>query len=107
VQVRASSLSSEAIRDALSRGDFYASTGVKIKDIRASDSEYTVEVELASWEKVTTYFIGPEGKVLGRSFEPAAVYRFEGPQAYVRARVESSSGARAWTQPCSGTAAPT
>jgi hypothetical protein len=99
VQVRASSLSSEAIRDALRRGDFYASTGVKIKDIRASDSEYTVEVELASWEKVTTHFIGPEGKVLGRSFEPAAVYRFEGPQAYVRARVESSSGARAWTQP--------
>jgi hypothetical protein len=99
VQVRASSLSAEDILDALRRGDFYASTGVKIKDVRTSDSEYTIEVEPASWEKITTYFIGPEGKVLAKSFESTAAFRFSGPEAYVRARVESSTGAKAWTQP--------
>ena len=102
VQVRASSLSSEDILNAIRQGDFYASTGVKIKDIRATDSEYTVEIDPASWEKVTTYFIGPEGKVLGKSFEPTAVYRRKGSEAYVRARVESSTGASAWTQPVFG-----
>ena len=102
VQVRASSLSGPAILDAIRQGDFYASTGVKIKEIRTSGSEYTIEVEPASWEKVTTYFIGPEGKVLGKSIEPTAVYRRKGSEAYVRARVESSTGAKAWTQPVFG-----
>ena len=99
VQVRAASLAAEDIVDALKRGDFYASSGVKLRDVQVSGSEYRVEVETADWEKVTTYFIGKEGRVLGKSFDTNAVYRFTGSESYVRARVESSSGARAWTQP--------
>ncbi|MCW5979466.1 MAG: CehA/McbA family metallohydrolase [Bryobacteraceae bacterium] len=99
VQVRAASLSTESIVSAIQQGDFYASTGVKLRDIQTSESEYRVDVDTANWEKVTTYFIGPGGTVLAKSFDTAAVYRYKGGERYVRARVESSSGARAWTQP--------
>ena len=34
-----------------------------------------------------------------RGGDAAPVYRFTGSEKYVRARVESSSGAKAWTQP--------
>jgi hypothetical protein len=99
VQVRASSLSAEAIVKALEQGDFYASTGVRIRDLQVNKSEYRLDIETADWEKVTTYFIGKEGRVMDKTFDRAAVYRFKGSEQYVRARVESSSGAKAWTQP--------
>ena len=99
VQVRAESLSAEAIADALQRGDFYSSTGVSLNDIESTPSEYRIHTAPADWEKITTYFIGDGGKVLAKSFEQIAVYKFSGSEKYVRARVESSSGAVAWTQP--------
>jgi hypothetical protein len=101
VQVRAGELNSQAILAAIEAGDFYASTGVKLAGIEVTDSEYRVELDTsADWEeKATTYFIGDGGKVLAKSYEKRAVYRFTGQEKYVRARVESSSGAKAWTQP--------
>jgi hypothetical protein len=99
VEVRAETLTTQAILSAIASGDFYSSTGVKISDIVSAGPEFRVEIEPATWEKVTTYFIGEGGKVLGRSFDRKAVYRYTGSEKYVRARVESSSGARAWTQP--------
>jgi hypothetical protein len=99
VEVRADALSTDAILSALERGDFYASTGVKLREVASAGTEYRVEVQNAEWEKVTTYFIGEGGKVLGRSYAPVAVYRYTGSERYVRARVESSGGAKAWTQP--------
>jgi len=99
IQVRASSLSQDAILKALQQGDFYASTGVKIEDIQTTESEYRIDIGSADWEKCTTYFIGAEGNVLAKTFDRAAVYRHNGSEQYIRARVESSSGAKAWTQP--------
>jgi hypothetical protein len=99
VFVRAESLTSPTILDAIERGDFYATTGVRIENIEITREEYRLRVTQANWEKTTTYFIGDGGKVLARSFDPAPVYRFAGSEKYVRARVESSSGAKAWTQP--------
>jgi hypothetical protein len=99
VQVRAESLTTDAIVRALEAGDFYASSGVTISDIQSTSTEYRVEVAPANWEKITTYFIGEGGKVLAKTFDKTAVYRFAGTEKYVRARVESSSGAKAWTQP--------
>jgi hypothetical protein len=99
VVARAPELSAEAIIGAIERGDFYASTGVRLRDIVITGAEYRVEIDPADWEKTTTYFIGEGGQTLARSFERGAVYRFTGGEKYVRARVESSSGAKAWTQP--------
>jgi predicted metal-dependent phosphoesterase TrpH len=106
IQVRAQELTPDAILGSIEAGDFYASTGVTIRDIQISDGEYRIEVEPADrWEeKLTTLFIGDGGKVLAKSFDRVATYKFSGTEKYIRARVESSGGAKAWTQPVFRTA---
>lgn len=99
VCVRADSLTAESIARALAAGDFYASTGVKLSGVSATPSEYSLEIDRADWEKTTTCFIGAGGKVLATSFDQRPSYRPSGTEGYVRARVESSTGAKAWTQP--------
>ncbi|HWR53186.1 MAG TPA: CehA/McbA family metallohydrolase [Bryobacteraceae bacterium] len=99
VVVRAESLTSDAVVGALTRGDFFATTGVRIGDISTGPAEYRIQIETADWERVTTYFIGAGGKVLDKVHGNTASYRYNGSEQYVRARVESSSGAKAWTQP--------
>jgi hypothetical protein len=49
--------------------------------------------------KYTTEFIGADGKVLKTSFENPAAYTLAPADRYVRARVSSSGGETAWTQP--------
>lgn len=101
VQVRAEALTPENILKAIEAGNFYASSGVTLRDVSVSPSEYRIEVAQApNWEeKTTTYFIGEHGRVLSTTHDGVAVYKFSGKETYVRARVESSGGARAWTQP--------
>ncbi|HWC00138.1 MAG TPA: CehA/McbA family metallohydrolase [Bryobacteraceae bacterium] len=97
--VRAESLAAANIISAIETGNFYASSGVQLNDVQVSDSEYQVEIKVRPTEKFTTYFIGSEGRVLARSFDAAPKYRFAGGEKYVRARIESSFGSKAWTQP--------
>lgn len=99
VMVRAAQLSREAIVDALAAGNFYASTGVELKDIAITSAELRIEISPVRGTKQTTFFIGAGGEVLGRSFEDIATYEFRGGEKYVRARVEASNGDIAWTQP--------
>jgi hypothetical protein len=99
IQVRAESLTPAAVRGAIEQGQFYASSGVQLADIQVSGEEYRVEIDPRATEKFTTYFIGAGGKVLAKTFATSAVYRFAGAEKYVRARVDSSFGASAWTQP--------
>jgi hypothetical protein len=72
---------------------------VTLKDVSVTGSEYRVVSDGADWEKMTTSFIGEGGKVLAKTYDRTAVYRLAGNEKYVRAKVESSSGAKAWTQP--------
>ena len=44
-------------------------------------------------------FIGQDGKLLARSFDPKATYEAKESDGYFRATVRASDGARAWTQP--------
>jgi hypothetical protein len=101
IQVRADTLSSPSILAAIEAGEFYATTGVKLSNLSISPTEYRVEIAPdEKWEeKSTTYFIGEGGKILAKTFDKNAVYRLTGKEKYVRARVESSGGAKAWTQP--------
>lgn len=99
VSVRAEELSAEAIMRAIERGDFYASSGVVLENVEVVGKEYRLEISPRSTEKLTTYFIGQGGKVLATSFDLKPSYRFAAGDKYVRARVESSFGSMAWTQP--------
>jgi hypothetical protein len=101
VVVRAPALTRENILAALNNGDFYASTGVELKNVTSSPNSLTVEIQpnAPAQSRYRVMFIGSGGHVLATSSENPAQYKFSGNEGYVRARVEDSGGHRAWTQP--------
>ncbi len=99
IYVRADTLSTAAILEAMERGDFYSSTGVELNEIAASTTELTVTVRVTAWSKYRIQFIGRGGAVLQETLTSPATYRFRGSEGYVRVRVLESNGDMAWTQP--------
>jgi hypothetical protein len=99
VMVRAAQLTPEAIVEALRRGDFYASSGVTLEDVRHDDARLAVLIEREPGVTYTTQFIGARwtqwgpgsvGDVLLETTDNPAVYEFRGDELYVRAKVVSS-----------------
>lgn len=99
VMVRAASLNPTEILTALESGDFYASTGVTLKDYQADAKSIRLEISPEPQIKYTVQFIGQSGKVLKEVPGTAAEYTFKGDELYVRAKVLESNGKAAWTQP--------
>lgn len=99
VQVRMDKLSVDGVLQALDDGDFYASTGVVLSDLRAAPGEIALEIE--SWDEArfTTVFTGQHGAELYASDSLTPRYRPTTLDGYVRATVYSSRGTKAWTQP--------
>jgi hypothetical protein len=99
VVVRAPDLTADAIATSLGKGDFYASTGVTLAGISAGPEEYRVEVKPEQGVRYTIAFIGMGGQVFQRTMGRAAAYHYMGVESYIRARVISSKGLMALTQP--------
>jgi hypothetical protein len=102
IMVRATELTAPAIVAAFDRGDFYCSSGVELKSYEVNEREIRIELPQPGGytaPRYRTFFIGKDGVVLRQddSFTPA--YQFRGDELYVRARIESSNGTMAWTQP--------
>lgn len=97
VMVRADR-TARSIREALARGDFYATTGVLFERLEMSPKRVSVAVE--GEEPVWLEAIGDSGGVyraeIGRAmtFDPRALG-----SSYVRLRVTDAKGRHAWTQP--------
>jgi hypothetical protein len=118
VMVRARELTPAAIIDALEAGDFYASSGVRLSDLKITPKEMRIEIEPEKDVTFTTQFIGTRkgidlksepvvdangkelpvtrqysrdiGVVLAEVKGNLAVYPFKGDEIYVRAKVVSS-----------------
>lgn len=99
IWVRADTLTPEAIMRSLRRGDFYASTGITLRDLHVNTTEYRLEIAPAGDRRYLTEFIGRGGRVLASSTTLQPAYRIRGDEGYVRARISDSSGRMAWTQP--------
>jgi hypothetical protein len=99
VMVRAASLSAGEILRALEEGDFYASTGVTLRDYSAGRNEIKIEIAEETQSKYTVQFIGRGGKILKEVTTNPAIYALKGDEFYVRAKVIESNGKVAWTQP--------
>jgi hypothetical protein len=97
--VRTSELSGPSILDALSRGDFYSTTGVLLADVRPMSDGLCLRIAEYESYGFRIEFIGPGGEVLQVAESEESCYRSESPPAYIRARVQRSDGARAWVQP--------
>ncbi len=121
VMVRAEKLEPDAIIQSMQRGDFYASSGVTLKDVRFDKASGTLKIEIAGEAGVTytTQFIGtrkgydravekvptPEGEnvpyrlryskdvgtVLATSDSLTPSYTLTGDELYVRAVITSSA----------------
>ncbi len=98
IMVRADTVTEAAILGAISRGDFYASTGVTLSELAATDSALTIAVLPMYDSRYTIEFIGSGGRVLATAHDRRASYVIRGDEGYVRARVSDSNGRMAWTQ---------
>lgn len=116
VMVKATPLTGEAIVTAMERGDFYATTGVKLREVRRDKSGLALEIDAepgvtyktqfivtfkdapldakaqvdAKGNPVTAVYSAEIGKIVAETEGPSAAYRFKGNELYVRAKVLSS-----------------
>jgi hypothetical protein len=99
VVVRAERLAPRPIVEALERGDFYASTGVELRDYEVTDTAITITIRDQGSSKYRVQFTGRNGRVLKEVTSNPAAYAFSPDDTYVRAKVFESNGRAAWTQP--------
>lgn len=99
VQVRSPRLTEAAVLEAMDQGDFYASTGVRLPELRATPDEIVLEIDPELDARYTTVFTCQNGGEVHAVDGLTARYRPSRLDRYVRATVYSSRGTRAWTQP--------
>ena len=117
IMVRAPRLTPEAIIEAMEKGDFYASSGVRLKEIRRNNGNFCIQIDAEPGVTYRTQFIGTrkgydpksesvmhEGKplrttrrysadigaVLAEVSGPDPCYQLKGDEIYVRAKIVSS-----------------
>ncbi|MEZ6118856.1 MAG: hypothetical protein R3C28_20125 [Pirellulaceae bacterium] len=74
VQVRARHLTPESLIRAMNAGDFYASSGVRLRDVRydADSKTLRVEIDAREGESYTTQFVGSRKSAISKSTTAAA-----------------------------------
>jgi hypothetical protein len=102
--VRAGELTTTGIVSALKSGDFYCSSGVEFDDIATTGNTLGLRIRkiptFPGWEeRYRTTFIGKNGRVLKTDGSMTPSYKLKPGDLYVRARVVSSNGFLAWSQP--------
>lgn len=116
IQVKSQNLSPDSLIAAMERGDFYASTGVRLEEVQFDGKSLSLTIDAEEGVNYTTQFIGTRSDsvsrpgVLFKSQEgPDASYVFSGKELYVRAKIISDKPKEnpyaegemevAWTQP--------
>lgn len=97
--VRADALKAKEIITNLEEGLFYASTGVRLEDVRITTQSLEVIVRPESDFRYVIEFIGDGGQVLKRVEDTKDRFDLTQKLIYVRARVMDSGGSVAWVQP--------
>lgn len=100
IVVRVGKLTAQDILAAIAAGDFYASTGVELEDVRFADGVLKVSVKPVEGKTYRIQFIGPGGTIIKEEGGASASCAIGGdPYAYLRAKVIASDGTIALTQP--------
>jgi hypothetical protein len=95
VMVRAADLTPAALYEAMFKGDFYASTGIVLKDFSHGKKSMSVLISAEPGVTYVTEFIGwmpgkDHPEVLARVEGTKPSYKFGGKEYFVRARITSS-----------------
>lgn len=99
VSVRPKGPDATSILEAIGQGYFYSSTGIELWDIVVDGDVMELVINTRANETYETSFIGDGGVILAQRQGGRPMYRLSASVNYVRARVHSSSGDIAWTQP--------
>ncbi len=99
IQLKAAGLDAASILQAMDDGDFYASNGVTLGELRSTTREIVIEIDPEPDARYTTVFTGQDGARLHVSDTLTPRYQPSKHDSYVRATVYSSRGTKAWTQP--------
>lgn len=99
IWVRAEAQTPKAIKDAMARGQFYASTGVTLDDVQTTGGKLGLKINRWGNEVYNTDFITDGGRVVKTvgGLEPSC--DLPAGSKYLRAKVTSSNRYYAWTQP--------
>ena len=89
----------ESIINAFRRGSFYASFGMKVKNISFKNGVISLENGDDRVPYVKFKFIGKDGVVLKEETGNKGSYKISGNEGYIRVEVYREDGARAWLQP--------
>jgi len=94
VMVRARELTPDALYQSMCAGDFYASTGVMLRDFHAGRKRIDIRIKKEENISYTTEFFGwlrgkTEPEILKTVVGIRAVYRMNGTELFVRARITS------------------
>lgn len=95
IMVKSPALTKEDIKENIRKGNFYASTGVIVKNYQIEKS--TISIDSENGDLIT--FVGKNGAVLSTVSGKKATYKIQGKEKYVRAKITNTAGAAAWTQP--------
>jgi hypothetical protein len=95
IMVKSPALTQKDIVDNIRNGNFYASTGVILKDYKNDGKTFTIDTENGS--NIT--FIGKNGKILSEVKGTKATYSIKGDEKYIRIKISGDKGKMAWTQP--------
>lgn len=101
IMVQVNKLTQQEVLDNIRKGNFYASTGVELADYLFDGKTLHISISPTANIKYVTRFIGKYGQILGEINGLEATYKFTGSpsEAYIRAKIISSDGKVAWTQP--------
>ncbi len=99
VMARARRLTREDIAAALERGDFYASTGVVLQDVRSGADWLRVTVAARPGVRHRIELRGEGGRLLEVAHGESARFSLSGLTGYARVRVAASDGSLALLQP--------
>ncbi len=99
IVVRAESLSTDSIVDALATGDFYASTGITLADLDVFHGQISLSIKPDQDTEFTTVFTARHGRLLHEVTGITAKYDVRGDEGYIRATIRDTNGKKAWIQP--------
>lgn len=117
IMVRSKQLTPAALIEALERGDYYATTGVELNDVKFNKGRLEIQVKPAAgihyniqfWGSTKTAKAGARGVLLKEIKGTKAVYQLKSQDLFVRAKIISSKQKEnpyqkgdmetAWTQP--------
>ena len=99
--IYAKSNAHQDIKNAVRAGNFYASTGLWLKEFKFDG--HTLSVRASAKDSYISQFhyrfIGHQGKLLVETEGETGVYTLTGNERYIRVEVLSEHGAMLWTQP--------